>query len=455
MRFRFQPRVEPLAGPAAALPLAQLAARLAPGSLALLEGWPRGAGILAFAPLPARAPRSLAGLRALHARLEPRPGDPVPGEFHGGFIGALAYELGSRGTLGLVLPPDPWGLPGLVGGLYVDFLVRDARGATYLVLGEDPGDGRASVATRARELGTRLARATRVESCRPTGPLCALVASAEHARRVRAARALIAAGEIYQANLSLRFERDVRGDPLELHGRLAALHPAPHAAFLRFPRGALLSASPELLLDFGADANGPLARTRPIKGTIARGRDAAEDRARAEALRASEKDLSELAMIVDLERNDLGRTARAGSVRVEGLARVESYASVHHLVADVVARPRAGVDALGCLAALFPGGSVTGAPKLRSMEAIADLEGEGRGFAYGSIVSLDTRGELVASLLIRTLIWRPRAGPRGAGQVTFRVGGGITWGSEPAAEEAEAAAKGLYLARALEGEGAS
>jgi para-aminobenzoate synthetase component 1 len=454
MTFRFQPRVEPLAGTLRELPLVELAHRLGPGPLVLLDGWPRGTGVLAFAPLPARPPRSFAGLRALLARLEPGRGDPVPGAFHGGFLGALAYELGARAGLGLALPADPWKLPALIGGLFCDFIVRDVRGATHLVLGEDPGDARASVSARARALRARLDEAGEARPCLPAGPLRRLVSSREHGRRVRAARALIAEGEIYQANLSLRFERAVTGDPLELYARLAALHPAPHAAFLRFGRAALLSASPELLLDFGVDAGGPLARTRPIKGTIARGRTAAVDRRRRAALLASEKDRSELAMIVDLERNDLGRTARAGSVRVEGFPRLESYASVHHLVADVVARPRPGIDALACLAALYPGGSVTGAPKLRSMEAIAALEGEGRGFSYGSAVSLDTRGELVASLLIRTLIWRPRVARRtGAGEVTFRVGGGITWGSEPAAEEAEAEAKGLLLARALEGAG--
>jgi anthranilate/para-aminobenzoate synthase component I len=221
---------------------------------------------------------------------------------------------------------------------------------------------------------------------------------------------------------------------------------------MRFPGGALLSASPELLLEFGSGEDGALARTRPIKGTAARGHDPAEDRALAEGLLASAKDRSELAMIVDLERNDLGRVARAGGVRVEGFPTLASYASVHHLMADVVARPRDGVDAVACLASLFPGGSVTGAPKMRSMEAIAALEGEGRGFTYGSLLALDTRGSMLANLLIRTLIWRPKPA-RGAreGEVTFRVGGGITWGSDPALEVREAEAKGVLLARALDG----
>lgn len=456
--FRFQPRVELLGGAAGALPLVEVAARLGTGPLALLDGWPRGTSLLGFAPLRTRLPRSLVGLRALVARLMPGKGDAVPGPFQGGFLGALAYELGAAQERGLVLPSDPWGLPGLVGGLHCDFLVRDeARGTTHLVLGEDPGDGRPSVRVRAQALQKCLAGPVALAPCLPRGPLRRLVAPAEHARRIACVRARIAEGEIYQANLTHRFERALAGAPLELYGRLRSLHPAPYSGYLRFSRGALLSVSPELLLEFrcGAGAapeSGALARTRPIKGTIARGRDADEDRANAARLLASQKDRSELAMIVDLERNDLGRIARPAGVEVRGFPTLESYASVHHLAADVVARPRAGIDAVACLAALFPGGSVTGAPKLRSMEVIAELEGEGRGFAYGSMLALDTRGELCASLLIRTLIWRARRedGP-GAGEVTFRVGGGITWGSDPEAEEAETQAKGERLAHALEG----
>ncbi|MSR61002.1 MAG: anthranilate synthase component I family protein [Planctomycetes bacterium] len=462
--FSFQPRVEPLVTSAAPalgeLTLVELAARLAPRALVLLDGWPRGTSVLAFDPLPARPPRSLAGLRRFHARLEPGVGDPVPGGFHGGFLGALSYELGAAAERGLRLPRDPWALAPIVGGLFTDFLVRDeARGETFLVLGERPGDGRAGVSRRARALRKALLAPAELEPCRPCGPLRRLVPRAAYRRRIERVRALIAAGEVYQVNLSHRLERALAGEPFELYRRLRALHPAPYAAYLRGASCALLSASPELLLEFGPEpvaralARPVLrARTRPIKGTAPRGADEGADRAQATALLASAKDRAELAMIVDLERNDLGRIAAPGGVWVEGFPSLESYASVHHLVADVLARPRPEIDALACLAALYPGGSITGAPKLRSMEVIAALEREGRGFAYGSLLALDTRGVATASLLIRTLIWRPRAqvGP-GAGEVSYRVGGGITWGSEPAAEEAEAEAKGLLLARALAG----
>ncbi len=455
--FRFQPRCEPVSGEAGELTLAEVLARLA-GEIeapVLLDSAVRAGSrvsLLAFDPLPLAPPRSLRGLRRFVARLEPRPGDELPGSFHGGFCGALAYELGASAERGLVLPPDPWGFPVLIGGLYCDFFVRDElRGETWLVLGEEPRDARASVTERARRLRQRLARRAPRRSCEPAGPLVRLVPRAEHCARIERARALIAEGEIYQANLSHRFERLLRGDPLALYPRLRALHPAAYMGFARWKGGALLSASPELLLEWSADQDGPLARTRPIKGTIARGANAAEDRRNAARLLSSEKDRAELAMIVDLERNDLGRIARAGTVRVEGFPRLASLPTVHHLVADVCARPREGIDAVDCLAAIFPGGSVTGAPKLRSMEVIAALEGEGRGFAYGSLACLDTRGWLSANLLIRTLIWRPREdlGP-GLGQVSYRVGGGITWGSRPAAEDDESLAKGAALARALE-----
>jgi para-aminobenzoate synthetase component 1 len=139
-------------------------------------------------------------------------------------------------------------------------------------------------------------------------------------------------------------------------------------------------------------------------------------------------------------------------VRVVELAGLESYAAVHHLVAEVVARPRADVDAVDVLAALFPGGSITGAPKLRAMEVIAELEGEGRGFFTGSLGLLDVRGRAAFNILIRTLLWRPLPdadGAAGASEVSFRVGGGVTWASDPAREDAETLDKARALAAAL------
>lgn len=413
-------------------------------------GSPARWSVLGFdpvAPAPAR-PRSLLDLAALLERLEPADADPVPGPFAGGFLGALAYDLGVAGEE-LDLPAEPWGWPLACGGLYSDFLVRDeSAGCTWLVLGDEPGDGRPPVSQRARDVRRALDRPPGAPApARPLGALRRCTPPQEHRARVERCRDLIAAGEVYQANVAHRLLREVGGGPVDLYRRLRALNRAPYMGFVELPgHGALLSASPELLLEF----EGGEARTRPIKGTAPRGATPEEDRANAAALLASEKDRAELGMIVDLERNDLGRVATPGGVRVDGLPTLESYASVHHLVSDVVATPRADASALDVLAALFPGGSVTGAPKLRAMEAIAELEGEGRGYFTGALGFLDVRGHAAFNVLIRTMLWRPLPGAGDAAEVSFRVGGGITWASDSAAEDAETLHKAASLAAALE-----
>jgi para-aminobenzoate synthetase component 1 len=415
-------------------------------------GGPARHELLAFDPVRDvtwAAGADLGALSDVLAGFTARGGDAPPPFFAGGFLGALAYDLGVVGER-LELPDEPWGQPLVVGGLYTDYLVRDVeRDRTWLALGERE-DG-PSVATRRRLVRDALADATprRERAPRALGELVRHTPPAEHRRRVAAVRELIAAGELYQANLAHRFTRDVEGDPVDLYLRLRAANPGPYNAFLRWEDGAVLSASPELLL--ALDPACGEARTRPIKGTAPRGATPAEDERRAADLLASAKDRAELAMIVDLERNDLGRVATPGGVRVEDFPRLESYASVHHMTADVVATPRPDVSAHDVLAALFPGGSITGAPKLRSMEAIAALEGEGRGFFTGSLGLLDLAGRAHFNILIRTLLWRPRPelGELG-GEVSFRVGGGITWGSDPAAEDAETLDKGAALEAALE-----
>jgi para-aminobenzoate synthetase component 1 len=461
----FRPRVEEL-GP---LPDAgELVARLAghAGRVALdsAGGAPRRWSLVAFDPLDAGPPPAeLVALRAFLARLLARDGDAVPGPFHGGFLGALAYDLGVAGEA-LELPRDPWGSPLVAGGLYVDFLVREEpSGRGWLVLGDEPGDHRPSVRERRQRVKSELAApAPPAPSVRPAGPLVRHVPTAEHVRRIEALRASIAAGDLYQANLAHRSTRGLEARPEDLYRVLRAVNPAPYMAFLEwdaatsagardFERGALLSASPELLLEF----DGTTARTRPIKGTAARGTTPEEDRKSAAALLASAKDVAELAMIVDLERNDLGRVARPGGVRVGRFPELETYASVHHLVADVTADVAPGKDAFDLLGALFPGGSISGAPKLASLARIAELEGEGRGFFSGSAGFVDLRGRAAWNILIRTLVWRPLADAGGEGdprgEASFHVGGGITWSSRAEDEDQETLAKAAALARALEG----
>jgi para-aminobenzoate synthetase component 1 len=258
----------------------------------------------------------------------------------------------------------------------------------------------------------------------------------------------IRAGEVYQANLAHAFAAEASGMPLALYLALRRANPAPYGAYLEFPGGALLSSSPELLLSF----DGHLARTRPIKGTAPRFPEAQRDQRSAEDLRSSVKDLAELTMIVDLARNDLGQISRPGSVRVPGFPLLESYQSVHHLVAEVVGEPRPAVSVTELLGALFPGASISGAPKLAAMTHIARLERRGRGFFCGALGFIDRRGRLRLCILIRTMVWQDGGadGTSDRARVEFLVGGGITIRSDPAAEDAETLHKAQALLAAME-----
>lgn len=401
---------------------------------------------LHLAPLGKRhTPRSWAELRAACEELEIAPAS-VPGPFRGGFVGALSYDLGVADERPLSVDPDPWHAPPIVGGMRADFLVRQQRsGATWLVLGERSELSGAALQARAAQLIQCLDQpASTLAAPRALGPLQRDTSAEEHCHRIQRLRADIARGAYYQANLAHRFTRTVSGHPLAWYARLCALNPAPYRAYLDFGSGALLSASPELLLETQAGR----ARTRPIKGTRRRVEDREADAQLARELLASAKDRAELAMIVDLSRNDLGRVARVGSVQVDGaFPRLESYAGVHHLMADVVAQLREDRDSLAALAALFPGASISGAPKLASMAAIAREERVGRGFFTGSLGWLDRGGDSCWNILIRTLVYRELEADRA--EFCFHVGGGITFSSDPLAEEEETLVKAARLIRVL------
>jgi para-aminobenzoate synthetase component 1 len=250
----------------------------------------------------------------------------------------------------------------------------------------------------------------------------------------------ILAGDIFQANLSQRFRAPLPEGmtPFGLYCRLRRLNPAPFAAFLKFDDVEIASASPERFLSL----RGNRVETCPIKGTRPRGCTPTEDRILADELLDSEKDRAENVMIVDLLRNDLSRVCRDGSVEVPRLCGLESFATVHHLVSTVLGELRPGMTAVDLLAACFPGGSITGAPKIRAMEIIAGLEPTRRGPYCGSIGYIGFDGSMDTSIVIRTYAMRN-------GQVTFQAGGGIVADSEPAAEYAETLAKAQALIAAL------
>jgi len=247
------------------------------------------------------------------------------------------------------------------------------------------------------------------------------------------------AGDIFQANLSQRLEAPLVGTPLELYRRLRHRNPAPFSAYLDFGDLVVASSSPERFLRVQP---GGRVETRPIKGTRPRGVSPEHDAALARALVESDKDRAENVMIVDLLRNDLSRVCRAGSVRVPELFALEHYATVHHLVSTVVGELAPEHDAVDLLRAAFPGGSITGAPKVRAMQIIAELEPTQRAAYCGSIGYLSFSGALDTSIVIRTCLVLGR-------DVYFQVGGGIVADSDPEQEYRETLDKARGLIAAL------
>jgi para-aminobenzoate synthetase component 1 len=250
----------------------------------------------------------------------------------------------------------------------------------------------------------------------------------------------IRAGDVYQANLTQRLERPMAvPDAPALFARMQQASPAPHAAYLDLGSWKILSTSPERFLSL----RGRRAESRPIKGTARRGSDPADDRARRRALLAGAKERAESLMIVDLVRNDLNRVCRPGSVRVSQLARVETYATLHHLVAAVEGTLREGRGVADLLRALFPPGSMTGAPKVRAMQILHDLEPVRRGPYSGGLGYLSFAGDLDLSVVIRTVMVGREA-------VRFHVGGGVVADSDPEAEYDESLLKARAIFTALD-----
>jgi len=261
-----------------------------------------------------------------------------------------------------------------------------------------------------------------------------------HARAVATVREHIAAGETYQCNLTDRLRTSAPGDAEDLYARLTLAQRGAYNAYLDLGAHAVASASPELFFEWVDDE----VRTRPMKGTAARGRTTAEDAQQRYLLRTSAKERAENVMIVDLLRNDLSRIAEVSSVRVDELFALERYPTVWQMTSQVSARARAGTGLLDLFRALFPCGSVTGAPKRRTMQLIADLEPTPRGIycgAVGLVAPPSAPFRARFNVAIRTAVV-----DRAGGGAVYGAGGGITWGSEAAAERAELHAKAAVLA---------
>jgi para-aminobenzoate synthetase component I len=382
--------------------------------------------------------RIAAGLPTLDGDAPARGGLPP---FLGGLAGYLSYDLGRRFERLPSLALDDQPLPLLRLAVHDWVVAWDRRTGTAWLGGRAVDGDTGRLQRRLANVRERLAGgAARARDADPPPEELRFISGLDrpaYETGVEAIRERIAIGDIYQANLTRRLETPFASDPWPLYRRLRTGDPALFAAYLDLgpsPAGsqrAIVSASPEPFLR--VDPRGYVA-TDPIKGTRPRGRTRAEDRALACELLASGKDRAENVMIVDVLRNDLGRVCRPGSVRVPRLCRLERTAAVQHLVTTVTGRLATGRDAFDLLSASFPGGSITGAPKIRAMEILEGLEPVRRGPYTGAIGWLGPNGAMETSIAIRTLV-------ADGSRLTLHVGGGITWRSDPAAEWDETVAK--------------
>jgi para-aminobenzoate synthetase component 1 len=375
----------------------------------------------------------------------PGAGAALPVPFIGGAIGFFGYGLAR--CLESLNPPvaSDAAMPDMAFGFYDVILAFDhQRQQAWIISSGLPATG---AARSARAISRAAMMRARLVQARQTAPIKLNliwrpeISRADYLAQVTRILAWIRAGDIFQANFTSRFiaTRPHGVTPAELYQALRLRNPAPFGAYLRHGDFALASASPERFI--ALDQAGAI-ETRPIKGTAPRHPDPAQDAAAAAALRASEKNLAENLMIVDLMRNDIGRAAGIGTVRVPVLAGLETFAHLHHLVSVITGQLRAGLTAVDLLRAAFPPGSVTGAPKCRAMEIIGETEIAPRGAYCGAIAWIGLDGAMDSSVIIRTLSITQN-------HIIAQAGGGIVADSNPADEYDEMLLKITPLLAAL------
>jgi len=386
-------------------------------------------------------------LEALHSILRDTTAEPGPIPFTGGLVGYFGYD-----TIRLVerlpdRPPDPYGLPVAVLARYDTVVIFDHAHQRVLVIANEI-EGEVGVSGAERQL----ARLSRLLTAEASGggvampgyaipPLDADPPSldgAAYRQAVETAKEHIAAGDIFQVVLARRFGVPRRIEPLALYRALRMVNPSPYMFLLESPEVSLVGASPEMLVR----KQGRRIETRPIAGTRPRGMDAAGDKRLAEDLLADPKERAEHLMLVDLGRNDLGRVAMPGTVRVPTFMEVERYSHVMHLVSSVEAELVHDMDGLDALLACFPAGTVSGAPKIRAMEIIDELEPLARGPYAGAVGYLSYSGDVDTCIAIRTLVVEKD-------RTSVTAGAGIVADSRPESEEKETENKAAALLTAV------
>lgn len=360
--------------------------------------------------------------------------------FRGGWFLYLGYEMAAAVEPVLDLPPNRSGLP--------DAIACRCPGAIVVFHGEGPA--RAVAVAEDRDSMERILGRLSGMGGAADGTARTEAASSDMGEvfegdpqvfkdGVRRIHEYLLAGDVFQVNLSRGWQARLHGaaDPLDLYRALRRANPAPFSGVMRWQGRAVLSSSPERLVEIRRG----VVQTRPIAGTRPRGADAARDEALSKELIGNPKERAEHIMLIDLERNDLGRVCEPGSVEVSELMVLESYAHVHHIVSNVRGRLRPDAGPIDAITAVFPGGTITGCPKVRCMEIIAELEGEGRGFYTGSMGYLCRDGDLDLNILIRSMLLDGE-------RISFRTGAGIVADSiaERELDETSDKARGLLLA---------
>ena len=364
---------------------------------------------------------------------------PAPYElpFAGGLIGYLSYDFGRQLEQLPALSRDDLQLPDAQLGLYAWALISDHQQASSQLVFHPSLE-----ASERQRLIQLFSQPTQVLSA-PFSlkqPMRPDISAEQYEQALERIQRYIQAGDCYQVNYTQRFSAQCEGDAWSAYCALRAACPTPFSGFMSLGQdNAIASLSPERFVRVSQNQ----VETRPIKGTRPRGKNPAEDAANAAELLASPKDRAENLMIVDLLRNDLGRTCRIGSVSVPELFTLESYPNVHHLVSSVVGELAEGKDALDLIGDSFPGGSITGAPKIRAMQIIDELEPTRRSLYCGSLLYLDVRGEMDSSIAIRSLLIKD-------GRVSCWGGGGIVADSDWQAEYQESITKVKVLLDTLQ-----
>ena len=368
----------------------------------------------------------------------------LPFKFRGGLVGYLGYEL-KRETVNVPVYQSP--LPDAIFLFITRFLAFDhLNGHVYLVALTDKSDFSAAELWLSETIDKleeikKLPESETLISNEKQDPIqfCIERGYHQYLDDIAICKQKILDGESYEVCLTTQINADVEVNDWDLYKMLRKVNPAPYAAYFRFEEFSILSSSPEQFLDIQAER---WVYSKPIKGTVKRSENEAEDELIKESLRNSEKDHAENLMIVDLLRNDLGKVCEIGSVSVPLMMEVESYATVHQLVSTVKGRLKEEISPVDCVKSVFPGGSITGAPKIRTMEIIDQLEWEARGVYTGSIGYFSLNETAEFNIAIRTLIHQNN-------KISFGVGGAIIELSDPDAEFREILVKAFPMIKAV------